>query len=256
MKNAFFRRLLLSLSLAALLPVHGRAAALDDLLSGGAASAVLPTPSAAAAAEKASQPSGHYLDLNSLDLRAVPAAPADGSAEDKEDFRILYDWQARRTAEQCAKARTEMEHNYEVFFGKISPFGQPTPPEVKAFFNNVSKDSVAAHTYLKQAYQRQRPFVRDPGIKPCIMRVQGLSYPSGHSAMSRLFALILSDLVPARRAEFMAKADESALLRVLGGVHHPSDTAAGKILADTLYKELKKQPEFLSDLKALKPLLR
>ena len=32
--------------------------------------------------------------------------------------------------------------------------------------------------------------------------------------------------------------------------------AAGKALADALYKELKKSPEFVSEMKALKPLLR
>ena len=250
-----FRRLLLSLSLAALLPVYGHSGAFEELSSGSRA-AVLPAPSASVPVADRSAGKPHYLSLEGLDLRAVPAPPADGSAADKEDFRVLYDWQAKRTSAQCAAARAEMEHNYEVFFGKISPFGQPTPPEVKAFFNNVSKDSVAVNTYLKDAYQRPRPFVRDPALKPCIPNVRGLSYPSGHSAMSRLFALILSDLVPARRAEFMARADQAALNRVIGGAHHPSDTAAGKALADALYKELKKNQGFLSDLRAIKPLLR
>jgi len=254
MLNKYFRRALLSLSFAALLPVFGQAGAIEDLYLTPSRPALLPVPSVSAADRAAA--AGHYLSLDGLDLTAVPAAPADGSAADKEDFRVLYDWQARRTPAQCAAARGEMEHNYEVFFGKISPFGSPTPAGVKTFFNNVSKDSVAAHTYLKQAYQRQRPFVRDPGLKPCIARVQGLSYPSGHSAMARLFALILGDLVPARRAEFLARADEAALNRVIGGVHHPTDIAAGKALADALYKALLKKPAFRSDLAALKPLLR
>ncbi|MBI5744211.1 MAG: phosphatase PAP2 family protein [Elusimicrobia bacterium] len=214
---------------------------------------VLPLP---VLAEDKAATAGHYLDIASLDLRAVPAAPADGSREDKEDFRVLLDWQARRTSAQCAAARKEMEHNYEVFFGAISPFASPTPEQVKAFFKNVEKDSIAAHTYLKSAYQRQRPFVRDARVQPCLPRVQGLSYPSGHSAMARLEALILSDLVPSRRAEFMARADQAALNRVIGGVHHPTDTSAGKALADALYGYLKKDAAFASDLRALRPLLK
>ena len=254
MTKLFTRRLLLSLSLAALLPVFGRAGAYSDLYSGP--TAVLPAPSAPTAVEARAAASGHYLVLADLDLRAVPAAPADGSYADKEDFRVLYDWQARRTAAQCAAAKGEMSHDYQTFFGKLALFGSPTPAPVTAFFKNVAEDSVAAHKFLKDVYKRERPFVRDPRVKPCLPRVAGLSYPSGHSAMARLFALILSDLVPARRAEFMAKADESALFRVIGGVHHPSDTAAGKALADALYKELKREPAFASDLRALKPLLR
>lgn len=250
-----FRRLSLSLSLAALLPLLGQAGAYSDL-NAGAPAALPPLPSAPQAADARAASAGHYLSLDGLDLRAVPAAPAAGSYEDREDFRVLLDWQAKRTAAQCNAAKAEMSHNYDVFFGAISPFGSPEPAGVKEFFKNVGEDSVAAHKYLKEAYQRERPFVRDQRVKPCLPRVAGLSYPSGHSAMARLFALILADLAPARRAEFMAKADESALFRVIGGVHHPTDTEAGKALADALYKELKKEPAFVSDLRALKPLLR
>ena len=250
-----FRRLLLSLSLAALLPLPGRAGALNELYTGDPA-ALPPLPAAPQAADLRAASAGHYLSLDGLDLRAVQAAPADGSYEDREDFRVILDWQARRTSAQCAAAKAEMSHNYEVFFGRISPFGVPTPAEVKEFFKNVGEDSVAAHKYLKDVYRRERPFVRDARVKPCLPPVKGYAYPSGHSAMARLFALILSDLDPARRAEYMAKADESALFRVIGGVHHPSDTAAGKALADTLYKNLKLQPEFAAEMRALRPLLR
>lgn len=251
--TTLFRRLLLSVCLSALLPAFGLAGAFTQLYAGDRA-ALLPAPAPAAADRAAA--AGHYLELEELDLRAVPAAPADGSYEDQEDLRAVYDWQARRTSAQCAAAKAEMSHDYDTFFGKLSPFASPAPAEVKVFFKNVGADSVAAHKFLKDVYKRERPFVRDAGIKPCLPRVAGLSYPSGHSAMARLFALILSDLVPARRAEFMAKADESALFRVIGGVHHPTDTAAGKALADALYKHLKKKPDFISEMKALKPLLK
>jgi len=194
--------------------------------------------------------------LADLDLRAVPAAPADGSAQDKADFGTLYDWQARRTADQCARARTQMSHSYEVFFGKMNLFGAQTPAQVTSFFRNVGEDSVAAHKYLKDAYQRPRPFVRDAGIKPCLPRVAGFGYPSGHATMARLFALILADLMPARRSEFLGIADEAGLNRVISGVHHPTDVAAGKTLADVLHKELVKTPQFAADLRALRPLLK
>lgn len=250
-----YRRFILSLALAALLPGFGFTGALQELPA-GYAPAVLPLPVPAPAAEYRSGSSGHYLELDGLDLRAVPAAPADGSAQDRQDFKVLFDWQAKRTAAQCAKAKTEMSHSYEVFFGQLSPFASPAPAPVAAFFKGVGEDSVAAHKYLKDVYKRDRPFVRDARLKPCIPPVKGFAYPSGHSAMARLFALILGDLVPARRAEFMARAEEAALNRVLAGVHHPTDVEAGKVLADTLYKSLKKEPAFVSDLKGLRPLLR
>jgi len=200
-------------------------------------------------------PSAHYLDLDGLDLTDVPAAPEDGSYEDKNDFEVLFDWQKKRTPEQCAAARAEMEHSFKIFFGKISPFKAPEPAEVTTFFKNVSADSVAAHRFIKDAYKRQRPFLRDTRIKPCVFKVGGYAYPSGHATISRLFALILGDLVPSRKKEFLTRADEAALNRVIAGVHHPTDIEAGKILADVLYKNLKEEPEFSSDMKTLKRFL-
>jgi len=260
-KATFFRALLLSLFL---IPA-ARPAAAQTLEQAAdqlgihllpARAFLLPLPELPVSAEDRGAASAHYLDTGSLDFRAVPAAPAAGSREDQEDFRVLFDWQARRTATQCAAAKAEMSHNYDVFFGRISPFPNPAPPQVKQFFKNVENDSVAAHKFLKDVYKRERPFVRDARVKPCLPRVQGFAYPSGHSAMARLEALILGDLVPARRAEFLARADQAALNRVLSGVHHPTDTAAGKALADVLYKELLKDPRFAADLRALRPLLK
>ncbi|OGR44531.1 MAG: hypothetical protein A2X35_00260 [Elusimicrobia bacterium GWA2_61_42] len=251
--------LILPITVNAAAPEDNSASAASVFVYGLPARTELPVSllpiSPAVTAEKAAS-AGHYLAMAGLDLRAVPAAPADGSAQDKEDFRIIFDWQARRTTDQCARAKAEMSHSYEVFFGKLGLFAAPTPASVTGFFRNVGEDSVAAHKYLKDVYKRPRPFVRDAAVKPCLPQVQGFAYPSGHSTMARLFALILADLVPARRAELLARADEAGLFRVIGGVHHPSDIAAGKALAEVLYKNLLKDPQFAADLRALRPLLK
>ena len=257
MINKSFRRFVWILSVLALSPNYGFAGVFGDLYAGPSRAAVLPVPVPSAVAEDfRAGAAGHYLQLSGLDLTQVPAAPAPGSAQDKADMKTLFDWQTKRTGAQCAQARAELSHSYEVFFGRINPLVSLQPAAVTRFFKNTAKDSVAAHTYLKDAYQRPRPFERDARLKPCVMRVLGFSYPSGHAAMARLFALILGDLVPARRAEFMARAEEVALNRVISGVHHPTDIAAGKTLADVLYRELLKKPAFKAEMQALRAQLR
>ncbi|MDO8803229.1 MAG: phosphatase PAP2 family protein [Elusimicrobiota bacterium] len=262
MPNSVYRRSIFILSLLALPLVQcfaGTAGIFSTTLPDRAAlSSVLPPAPAPALAAAVSRPaaSGHYLELSGLDLTAVPAAPLAGSREDKADFVTLFSWQSRRTGADCARAKSEMYHSYEVFFGKITPFTAPQAAEVTAFFKNAAEDSVAANTYLKNVYQRQRPFLRDAGIVPCIPKTAGLSYPSGHAAMARLFALILGDLAPSRKAEFMARADEAALNRVLAGVHHPTDVEAGKLLSGTLYKQLLGQPDFVADMRSLRRFLK
>ncbi len=72
------------------------------------------------------------------------------------------------------------------------------------------------------------------------------AYPSGHSTLAKLYALILADLYPAMKNELLTRGDQIALDRVISGMHHPTDIQAGKILGELIYQELKKSKEFQS----------
>ena|GEM_PF-583587 len=260
-------RLLAALLSAALLPLVSFAAppmeeifegAPSGFFSGFSAAPVL--PEAPAAGPKAASPvsdvhtlgAGYYLTPAQVDLAGFPPAPAAGSETDQADMKALFDWQRKRTAAQCAEAREETEHSYKTFFGRISPFPEPPPESVKKFFHRVGTNSTVLQRSVKDVYKRERPFLRDPGLRPCALKAAGYAYPSGHAMMARVFARILGDLVPERKAEFMARADEAALNRVVAGVHHLSDVEAGKILGDMFYSQLLKHPVFAADLEAVR----
>ncbi|MBI5883930.1 MAG: phosphatase PAP2 family protein [Elusimicrobia bacterium] len=207
----------------------------------------------APAVEAGSAPESYYLDEKNLpSLGWFPPPPQRGSAADQEDFKALHAWQDDRTAMQCAAAAYEENPTYGNFFGDISPLPEPLPPHAAVFFLRVSADAGLADWLLKKRFQRPRPFLVDSTLWPCIGKPKGYAYPSGHATLSRLFGLILSDLAPRRKAEFLARADEAALNRVIGGVHHPSDIEAGKLLGDELLKLLKKSHDFNVDLDALR----
>jgi acid phosphatase (class A) len=186
------------------------------------------------------------------------AAPAPGSPTDIQDLLIVKDWQSKRTPQDCARAGSEAEPGYEAFFGGISPFPRPLPEEASAFFDRVRAETFRVVGELKRVYNRPRPYARDSALHPCIPtpKEDGYSYPSGHSTLGRVLALTLSALVPARRAEFMSRGDQVALDRVIGGVHHPSDIAAGKQFGDEIYAELSKSPAFRADLEKMRRLLQ
>ncbi len=207
--------------------------------------------SAPAAAPAAA--SGHYLDVGSLDIvRNFPAPPAGGSAADRADFAALHRWQDSRSEAECARAQSESKPSYENMFGSVSPIPVPLSGRDKVFFSFVAADAGAADYIVKNRYRRLRPFLRDATLTPCIDQPKGFAYPSGHATLARVYGRILSDLVPARSAEFMARADEAGLDRVIGGVHHPSDIAAGKVLGDGVYEALKRDPDFNSELESLR----
>lgn len=197
----------------------------------------------------------YYITAEQRSMPDFPAPPAPGSQADRSDLKAVFDWQHKRTPEQCARARSAVHADFDNFFGDISPFPAPLPPEAAAVFKRVKTETDGAAADIKDRFKRKRPFLRDPALNPCLDRIGGLAYPSGHATISRVFALMLSDLVPARRAEFLKRADAAALDRVIGGVHHPADIEAGKRLADRLYAAYKNSRPFAADMKTLRSLL-
>ncbi|MEI7529165.1 MAG: phosphatase PAP2 family protein [Elusimicrobiota bacterium] len=197
-----------------------------------------------------------YLTQSQLQINDFPAPPAAGSAEDKADLAAVLQWQKVRTQDQCDAALAQSDESFISFFSSVTPFQKPLPAAVGTFFKRVGANATDANQYIKKIYKRDRPFLRLAALNPCLGRAQGFSYPSGHAGMSHLFGLILSDLLPRQGAIFMREADQAALNRVIGGVHHPSDVEAGKKLGDRLYKELLKNPVFVSDMQGLSAYFR
>ena len=197
----------------------------------------------------------YYITAEQQKFPEFPAPPAAGSKKDKADLAAVLAWQNKRTPADCARAEAGAHAGYGEFFGDISPFPRPLPEAAAVIFKRVKTETDGAAADVKDLFKKQRPFLRDPGLEPCLGRIGGLAYPSGHATISRLFALMLSDLVPPGKKEFFARADAAALDRVIGGVHHPSDLEAGKKLADKLYRAYKKSPAFRADMETLKGLL-
>jgi len=193
-----------------------------------------------------------YLDKARLEVMEFASAPAPGSPVDRADFIELRNWQAKRTVDQCARAEAEGEAYFEQFFGRLKPFTGPLPKESKVFLLRVREDASTAITILKNKNVRPRPFLVDPALAPCLGRINGLAYPSGHATLARLYALMLTEIAPLRRSEFMARGDEAALNRVISGVHHPSDIEAGKRLGDLLFGRFMDNAQFRANLEKLR----
>jgi acid phosphatase (class A) len=54
-------------------------------------------------------------------------------------------------------------------------------------------------------------------------------------------------MVPERRAQLFARADEYAHNREVAGVHYPSDVAAGHLAGTALAQQLFNSPRFVED---------
>ncbi|NLH38553.1 MAG: phosphatase PAP2 family protein [Elusimicrobia bacterium] len=198
----------------------------------------------------------YYVDIKNPMFLNFPPPPAAGSDEEKRDFLILHEWQDKRTDKDCELANAESHADYEELFGDISPFINPEPEDLKKTLKDIKKETDYIVGIVKERYNRPRPFHKDETLSPCLGKIGGLAYPSGHATISRVYANLLSDLVPARSDEFFKRADLVALNRVIGGVHHPTDIEAGKKLGDIIYNEFKKDKNFQHNLVKLRSYLK
>lgn len=198
----------------------------------------------------------YYVPADQFKTLQFAPPPAPDSDAQKADIAAILDWQKKRTQADCEKSYATSRATYDSFWGARSPFPEPLPGEVKEFFERIALDLDEAVTNMKERWERPRPFVAYPAqAEPCIKKAGGYSYPSGHSTFSRVFANVLTDIVPERKAEFFAKADEIALDRVIGGVHYPTDIAAGKAFGDLYHEDLLKSEAYRKDIARMKTLL-
>lgn len=177
------------------------------------------------------------LLISKAEIREVVGPyPEVGSADEALDDSILLDWQDQRTEAEClAAAKQSNSLTLKTFFGDVLTKKEINYLSVRLL--RVAAIAAANSARAKSMYDRPRPYDRNSDIKPCIDTEGSSSYPSGHTTIARLYGRVLSLRYPSRAEKFMARADQAALNRVLGGVHHPSDIEAGKRLGDYLAKK-------------------
>lgn len=181
--------------------------------------------------------------------------PAAGSEAQKADLAAVLELQQKRTEADCARARASADVDYDFLFGGNNPFPAPLPGELNRFFRRLDRDIGEFMDAMKNKFSRPRPFLASKEVRPCVKPGSGYSYPSGHSLYSRIYADVLGDILPSRKVEFVKRSDEAGLDRVLGGVHYPTDAAAGNVLGDEFHARLLKSPAYLRDIEKLKALL-
>lgn len=185
--------------------------------------------------------------------KKLPPPPAQNSDRQKQDEADLLSFQKKRTPQECERARREIFVSLGNFFGPPGALiDEASVKRLSPFFDGVRNDADYFIQKLKKDFPRQRPFLYIKGAEPCVSKEVTLAYPSGHSTLANLFAMILSDFYPSKQKELTSRARQIAEDRVLSGMHHTSDIDAGRELAQLIYFELKKSKKFVADFSQLK----
>ena len=194
-------------------------------------------------------------------VKQLPPPPAPGSAAEKAD-RAAYAASAATIGDRnWQRAKTQRSLNLPGFRQQLScAFGKQLDakltPRLFTLLNRSAQDAARAVGTAKEKFARARPFLTDGGEACDLMASPGqpsnpgYSYPSGHAASSALWALVLTDVVPARAAGLESFARETGQLRVACRVHWPSDIVASRTLAAQMHRQIAATAAYRADLAA------
>jgi acid phosphatase (class A) len=196
-----------------------------------------------------------FLAEGALDgTKLLPPPPDEASIAGQGEHEILADLDAHRTAEQAALAKY-----YEPLdvFRMLAPVlgveaTEQNLPATAAFFKQVRLEARPVVLAAKEAWKRQRPYIYNPAISPAVEKPNNNSYPSGHSTDSALYATLLCAILPDLTADWQKQAGLVRWSRLVGGAHYPSDVMAGKLLGETIGREMLKSPKLQHALEAVR----
>ena len=208
--------------------------------------------------------------LSASETFIVPAPPANSSLQTRAELDYLLQLQQQRSKEdERASAyfagvyyRTavkpgdadyaQMRRNLFHIGRSIGTwFNADSLPLTAALTANVWKDAEYLIWKYKNFFVRIRPYKLEPALKN-LEETNWAAYPSGHATNSYVNAFLFSALIPEFEGFFMKDAYDMAHSREIIGVHYPSDSESGRLLAWQLLQRLLKNEQFLKDFAAAK----
>lgn len=224
--------------------------ALAALLVAGAVSLAQP------AFARQAQP---YLAPTALDLVVLlPSPPAPDSALTQAEIAELEALRSLVSPARRQQAIADEQRDYQRFVATTSlaaadPAKLPLTVALVARLLDTTDQAIAP---AKAFFNRPRPPIEDPAFTALAPLPKSQAYPSGHATFATATAILLSDLVPEKRAELMARATDFSESRLILGVHHPSDIGAGYSCGALVATRLLADPAYRSDAAAARAELR
>ncbi|WP_082533038.1 phosphatase PAP2 family protein [Pelomonas sp. Root1237] len=174
------------------------------------------------------------LNWRSLITLAVPP-----QRRQAYECRYLVELKVERPARKtaiCQQAEGTVYSATETIQAIVGPLVFGTKPAtwtaLRLLYDNLDRPIY----YFKRVFSRGRPFMCCEDVEPMYPKGAPFypahpAYPSGHSTQAHALAYFYARLFPQLTDKLLAAAADIALNREVAGLHYPSDSLAGKLLA-------------------------
>ncbi|MBR1515478.1 MAG: phosphatase PAP2 family protein [Paludibacteraceae bacterium] len=201
-----------------------------------------------------------YFSVNEMPdaVLYLPAPP------DSLSMRFAYDtaqyqWGKRqRSTPRGQQAKDDADYGIYRMATIFSPVIGVTispnqTPELWKLLTDATYTAGRGCDIAKAHYFRPRPYMyfNEPTLVPQdeeVLRHNG-SYPSGHTTLGWVTALILVEICPEYENEILRVGYEYGQSRVIAGYHWQSDVTAGRLVASSCFARLHTAKPYLKQLK-------
>jgi len=176
----------------------------------------------------------------------LPDYPANSSEETARELRLLREYsQTRRDDATVERIHIEARHgDFAEIYLDNGPFTRELRTAARYTVTFANKEIFYFILREKKRFSRPRPSALDPGLVLVVPNPGHPAYPSGHATQAMLFSRIMALVDPDNASIYIRYAEDIAQRREIAGVHYPSDSRAGQLLADALLDALLTVPEF------------
>ncbi|MEO1551503.1 MAG: S8 family serine peptidase, partial [Pseudomonadota bacterium] len=140
-----------------------------------------------------------------------------------------------------ADIEAEIEDIYTPFLDQLTDVAG-LPGSVLRIMNLMDMAGYVIAYHLKAQYQRPRPHVQDYRVEPSIPVPTHSAYPSAHAVQTHLIAHGLAEVYEGPTgmvAEMFDVAERVSVNREIAGMHYPTDTEAGRMIAQVVFPMLR-----------------
>jgi len=217
-------------------------------------SSIFATLLCVASFSRAAEPT--YLAAGQPDATVFLAPPpvpdsAEQAADLAETVAVHQAFTGNAKDEEAGWSKKKLLHAMFAGTTNKADYKEGSLPKAEAFFKHISDETGNVVDTAKEFWKRPRPYT----VKPDLLagkKEGSFGYPSGHSTGGMVTALVLAELYPDRAAEILAIGREIGWHRVELGKHYPTDVIAGRVLAMTIVRMMKTNPDFKRDFAAVK----